>query len=179
MTADQVLVEPSTPVTLLTQEQESARLLLEERNVHPVRAAEIARQMPSEKIAEHVEAFDYLCSTDSRPKSPAGYLLKSIEDNYALPSGFVSTKAREKAAAREREARRAEALAEDSERKAAAERRKVAEAFWSALTVEERGAHETRAFESVRKLFPNGPSGAAREALLLSHALSELGIDTR
>ena len=89
-----------------------------------------------------IEVFDWLVeSLDKRvAKSPAGYLVKSITDDYALPKGFVPKAERQ----RREEARQAK------EREAAAERRrkheeeareraekKAINAYWESLTPEQ------------------------------------------
>jgi len=73
-------------------------------------------------------------------RSPAGYLVKSITDDYAPPKGYVgreerrareeAERARERQAAEDRRRERAEAAREKAERQAI-------DAYWSALTPEQ------------------------------------------
>jgi len=51
-------------------------------------------------VAHKIEVFDWLVETNSNliKKSPAGFLRKSIEEDYAEPQGFVSRGEREKRA---------------------------------------------------------------------------------
>ena len=51
-------------------------------------------------VAYKIEVFDWLVETNSHliKKSPAGFLRKSIEEDYAEPQGFVSREEREKSA---------------------------------------------------------------------------------
>ncbi|HUU68639.1 MAG TPA: replication initiator protein A [Planctomycetota bacterium] len=67
-----------------------ARMLLHRGIARPV-ALELARRLP-ERVPAQVEIFDWLLSTSSpRVKTnPAGFLRKSIEDDYSPPPGFIS-----------------------------------------------------------------------------------------
>jgi hypothetical protein len=99
--ADQQSQQPDA-IGLLAQE-------LTKRRVTPTTARAIATQYPAGRITAKIEAFDWLLQRrDSRvSKNPAGYLVKSIQDDYAAPHGFA-TKAQLVASHQEQQ-RRAEA----------------------------------------------------------------------
>lgn len=71
---------------------------LVQRGVSEASALELTQQYPAERIAEKLEVFDWLMASDDKraTKSPSGYLLKSIEKDYATPKGFVSLTERER-----------------------------------------------------------------------------------
>ncbi len=61
------------------------------RGIHAAAASELVKAHPAPLIESKVEIFDWLKAKQDRKlaKNPAGYLLKSIADNYAVPPGFV------------------------------------------------------------------------------------------
>jgi hypothetical protein len=73
-------LEASLPVTELTN-----------RGVTRATADELEKNHP-ERIEQQLDVFDWLVERKDKrvEKSPAGYLVKSIEMNYAIPKGFVS-----------------------------------------------------------------------------------------
>jgi hypothetical protein len=93
--------EPSGVVGLLTS-----------RGITAKTAAEMVRQYPAETILAKAEVFDWLKEKKDRriAKSPAGYLVKSITDDYAVPEGFTPRAERERKAELARQQRQAEAL---------------------------------------------------------------------
>jgi hypothetical protein len=112
------------------------------RGVSAKSSAELIRQHPSETIRAKIEVFDWLVEKQDKriAKSPEGYLVKSICDDYKEPKGFISTAQRQK----NEETRRAR------EQQSAAERRRLHEAkdrekaerdavatYWNALTPEQ------------------------------------------
>jgi hypothetical protein len=62
------------------------------RGVSAKTAAELVKRHPSGLIEAKLDVFDWMAArTDKRVgKSPAGYLVKSINDDFAAPKGFVS-----------------------------------------------------------------------------------------
>jgi hypothetical protein len=130
------VIDPDTP-PLSSLEQELVR-----RGVGSAKAATLAQQYPAELIEGKLDVFDWLEIHDDKrvAKSPAGYLVKSIEENYSAPKGFISKAERQRQQeakdARERQA------AEERRRKQAEEARERAEknavkAYWNALTADE------------------------------------------
>ena len=89
---------------------------LTKRGVTRATADELVQRRPAEPIAAKIEIFDWLMEKQDKrvAKSPAGYLVKSVLDDYAAPKGFVSKAERR----RRDEARQAE------DRQAAEERRR-------------------------------------------------------
>jgi hypothetical protein len=112
---------------------------LEGRGVTPATAEALVEAVPAERIRLKLEVFDWLVARRDRriARSPAGYLVRSIEDDYAAPQGFESRAdglRREEAA---RQARQREA--EQHRRRKAEQAREAAEhtqitTFWNALS---------------------------------------------
>ena len=105
-------------------------------------AAELVEKHPAEAIAGKIEVFDWLVEKQDKrvAKSPAGYLVKSIEDDYAVPKGFISKAERQ----RRHDAKQAKDRqeAEDRRRKQreeASERAKQQRDtdYWATLRVEQ------------------------------------------
>lgn len=63
---------------------------LTERGVSAKTAKELVGKWPADRIEKHLEAFDWLVSKKDRriSKSPSGFLVKAIEDDFAMPAGF-------------------------------------------------------------------------------------------
>ncbi len=85
---------------------------LTSRGITAKTAAELVRHHPAETIQAKVEVFDWLKEKKDRriAKSPAGYLVKAIRDDYAAPEGFTPRAERERRAELARQQREAEAL---------------------------------------------------------------------
>ncbi len=115
---------------------------LTKRGVTKARAAELAWKHPADIIAAKVEVFDWLTEKQDQrvAKSPAGYLVKSITDDYAEPKGFVSQAERQRRQeiqqVKEREAVEARRRKREQEARDRAERQAIA-AYWDALTPEQ------------------------------------------
>jgi hypothetical protein len=109
------------------------------RGVSDKTAAELVQQHQAEAIQAKLDVFDWLVGKQDKRigKSPEGYLVKSLCDDYKAPKGFVSAaqqqkdkearQAREQQAAADRRREREEEAREKAERKAVA-------AYWDALT---------------------------------------------
>ena len=113
-------------------------------------ADELVQSHPAERIEHKLEVFDWLSEKKDKRigLNPAGYLVKSIEKDYATPKGFTSRADREcqKAARRQKEeehaaTRRAQQAADAAER---AKRERVA-AYWASLTSEQQAELEAQA----------------------------------
>jgi Replication initiator protein A len=144
--------EPSPQVDELTRREVSAHS-----------AAELVRNHPADfiPIETQIEAFDWLRERkDPRcSKSPAGYLVKSIRHNYALPEGFTSGADRQKQEEAKKEAaRKAEEMRKlKSDQKAfEAHIESRIEQVWQSKTPEQRAHCEMMAL--------SGASEADREA---------------
>ncbi|MDB5349291.1 MAG: Replication initiator protein [Planctomycetota bacterium] len=113
------------------------------RKVTRTVALELAQRHPSELITAKIEVFDWLSARQDRrvAKSPAGYLVKSITDNYANPKGFTSeAERRQRQEAMEvRERGEAEARGRkqgEDARERAKKRRDTA--YWESLSSEQK-----------------------------------------
>ena len=69
---------------------------LVDRGVTPAVAVRLARDFPPEVIRAKLDVFDQLCERQDRriSRNPAGYLVKSIRENYLPPAGLSRTTAR-------------------------------------------------------------------------------------
>ena len=80
--------QPSAPAAAEPEPPLVAELV--SRGVTRATAAELVRQHPAERIQAKIDVFDWLTEKQDKriAKSPAGYLVKSIADDYAAPKGF-------------------------------------------------------------------------------------------
>ena len=104
----------STPLLAIGNHPEPLPLLVVDliaRGVTKATAAELVQKHPAEAIATKLEVFDFLKEkADKRvAKSPAGYLVTSIREDYAVPEGFTSKAERDRRAEVARQTRQAEA----------------------------------------------------------------------
>jgi Replication initiator protein A len=125
--------EPSEP-TLVAE--------LVKRGVTKSTAAELVEKHPAEIIQAHIEVFDFLTEKQDKrvAKSPAGYLVKSIEDDYAAPKGFVSRDERQRQEEARKDKERTETEARRQKQEAAARdkaEREAINAYWASLTPEQ------------------------------------------
>ena len=120
------------------------------RGVTRATAAELVRQHPAERIEAKLEVFDWLMEKQDKriARSPAGYLVKSIADDYATPKGFESRAARQARAEAKRQADREAAEDRRRQREQAASdqaRREAVDAYIKGLAPAERKALEAEA----------------------------------
>ncbi|MGE3821065.1 MAG: replication initiator protein A, partial [Isosphaeraceae bacterium] len=138
--------EPVTEVFSLARE-------LASRGVSASAASEIVRGHASELIKSKIEVFDWLAERKDRriQKSPAGYLVASIRQDYAPPQGFETREVREQRARQAEEAHRQQ---EEARRRAAEERIRTeaeeaaAERYWNSLPPEEQDRIEAEALRA-------------------------------
>jgi hypothetical protein len=109
------------------------------RDVTRSKAVELVKQHPAAAIEAKLEIFDWLTEKKDKrlARSPAGWLVKAIEDDYAAPRGFESRADRERKA-RDGQQRRRQAD-EERRRRSEVDARVRAEAeaidrYWAALT---------------------------------------------
>ncbi len=140
------LVQKAPALTLIASQPADAEeppLIAElvRRGVTPSTAAELVRSKPADVIQARLDVFDWLSEKKDKQigRRPAGYLVKSIRDEYTAPQDFVSRAERQ----RQQEARQAKERQEmDSRRqKQAAEasqqgEQKQADALYASLTPE-------------------------------------------
>ena len=122
---------PDAPLPLVAE--------LVNRGVTKTTAEELAQRHPAEFIQPKIDVFDWLLEKQDKrvAKSPAGYLVKSITDDYAAPKGFVSKAERQQREqaqqAKERQAAEARRREQEQEARDKAERKAI-EAYWASLT---------------------------------------------
>ena len=120
------------------------------RGVTARTADELVERHPAETIATKLEVFDWMTEkSDKRiAQNPAGYLVKSIQDDFATPKGFVSAAERQRRQELKQAKEQAEAAEQsrkqDSQAKSRREREEIA-AFRKKLTPAELSEHEAAA----------------------------------
>ena len=137
----------------ITREDESAGLIVQElieRDVSPGTARQLAENFPAETVRAQVDAFDWLVEKKDKrvSKSPSGYLVKSIQDGYAIPKGSISR------IDREADRKVIEARADDANARKAAKAEKEAErrailAHWEGLNADQRDQSVDLALEAA------------------------------
>ena len=117
-----------------------------DRGVTAARASELVRAHP-ERVAAKLEVFDRLVEAkDPRvAKNPAGFLVKSIADDYPPPPELE----RARRATAERATRDAAAQANREAKAREREERDRIRAHWEALPPERRAALEAEALEQA------------------------------
>lgn len=125
------------------------------RGVNESTARALASEFDAQRIAEKVEVFDWLVRRKDRKvsRNPAGYLVRSIRDDYAAPAGFEpeSERARRAEEVRRAEQEKAEAEAEAQAREAA--RLARVRAYWEGLPLSTRENLESEALRSGNPAF--------------------------
>jgi hypothetical protein len=115
---------------------------LTNRGVTKATAAELVQKHPTEFIEHKLEVFDWLTEKQDKrvAKSPAGYLVTSIEKDYAVPKGFVSRAERQRhdqvRQTRERQAAVQRRRQQEEEARNQTEQHAIA-AYWESLTPEQ------------------------------------------
>lgn len=124
------------------------------RGVTRKTAVELVEENPAEAIARKIEEFDFLVGKQDQKvsKSPAGYLVSSIADDYATPKGFIS-KAEQQRRQEIKDAK-ARVAAEERRRKAEmdateAAQLQEAEAYWTALSPDQQRQVEAEALAAA------------------------------
>ena len=132
---DAAEAEPSKP--------DDPAALLTARGVSEKAARDLADAHPESEVRARVEAFDWLVARNDKrvAKNPAGYLVASIRDRYAVPEGFTAPDDADRLAHAERSAAQDERNRRDQERaRADLAARKEADlkAKWAALDESDR-----------------------------------------
>lgn len=113
------------------------------RGVTPSTATELVAAFSAADIRQKIEVFDWLIEKKDKrvSKSPAGYLVESIRNDYADPKGFElkAVRAKREEAKREEARRAAESKREERRRsdRADAVQKRIA-AYWEGLSPAER-----------------------------------------
>ena len=140
------------PVLRLESKPEPKPLVTEltRRGVSAKSATELVQQHPVETIQLKIDVFDWLMEKQDKrmAKSPEGYLVKSIADDYKTPKGFVSAADRHRQAeakqARERQEAEDRCCQREEEARELELRLKVA-AYWDSLTPEQQAETDAAA----------------------------------
>lgn len=120
------------------------------RDVTKAAAEILVQQYPEENIRAKIEAFDWLLEQREKriAKNPAGYLVKSIKEDYAAPKGFVPKAERDRRQ-REKEARERKAIDEQLrvrlEKAREDDQRRKHDDYWASLTPKEQDELQARA----------------------------------
>jgi hypothetical protein len=149
---------------------------LVERGVSRAKAAQIVADYRADFIREKLEVFDWL--TDQRDKrvakSPAGYLVKSITDDYAAPNQFRSKAQRQREDEKRRTAERKAADARRREKEQDADnasRLRAVDAYLERLDPDKRASLEAEALaeaaDETRRAYESCPTAKYRHALML------------
>jgi len=120
------------------------------RGITPATAADLAEAHPAEKIAEKLDAFDWLAGRKDKAlkRNPAGWLYRAIVDDFAPPPGYIGKAERE----RLRQVERERLHREDEDRQGRARAREGADAvrtFWVRLSPEDRQRVEAEAIAAA------------------------------
>jgi hypothetical protein len=157
---------PALPLPQATQPELPMVAELTRRGVTAKTAAELVQKHPAETIQLKIDVFDWLVGRQDKRvgKSPEGYLVKSIRDDYKAPNGYVSKADREcqaEAAKRRQQADAEERRRKQQEEAQARKERAAITAFWDALTPEQQATHDAAAIAKADaeelKLIEPGP----------------------
>jgi hypothetical protein len=148
---DKRVDRPGLPAPQRAEEPPPLVQALVERGVTRAKAEDLVRRHAPERILPKIELFDWMAERKDKRigKSPAGWLVKAIEDDYAAPRDFESREARQ---AREEAQRQREHQAAEEKRRRREEQRREAEeaeaveAYLARLTPGERARLEAEAF---------------------------------
>lgn len=132
---------------------------LTRRGVTPSTGRELVSNHPEEHVREKLASFDWLqAENDGRVlRSPAGFLVQSIRENYEVPQGFKLQIEKARATAAQR--KKARLLEEERERREAAEqeRERVKQdrvwAYWDSLTEDEQSSLWSKAIETANPFY--------------------------
>jgi hypothetical protein len=125
------------------------------RGISAKSAAELVKQHPAETIQAKIDVFDWLVEKQDKrvAKSPEGYLVKSICDDYKPVTGFIPAAQRKQhAEAQQTKARQAAETRRQEREKEAIERDKnqKLDAYWESLTPEEQAATDAKALADAK-----------------------------
>jgi hypothetical protein len=133
---------------------------LVDRGVTPATAARLARDFSPQVIRAKLEIFDQLCQRQDRrvSRNPAGYLVKSIREDYLPPPGFFPVLARPTPAEASDKSPSTSGTPRPEKTKESRWTRteRQVEAFLSQLSPEERNRIEAEAVTTARGLMAEG-----------------------
>lgn len=132
---EKAMPESSSELPLEVEEADSMRNQLEIAGVSPQKARRLTTIFPEDYLKHKMEVLRYLLQTDNPPANPGGFLVKSIEEDYAEPPEFKSQEqlaveqaALEKLKAAKRQKKEAAQAAEQAKRDEQDRQRREAEA---------------------------------------------------
>jgi hypothetical protein len=155
---------PALPTAANDAQPEPPGLVVElaKRGVTKATATELVQRHSAEAIESKIEVFDWLTEKQDKrvAKSPAGYLVTSIEKDYAAPKGFVSKaeRMRREEAKQQAEQKAAEDRRRQQEEEARARaEQEAADAYWASLSAEQQSRLEADALadggDEARQIF--------------------------
>jgi hypothetical protein len=167
----------AAPSPVAVNNPESSPLIAEltRRGVTAATALELAERHAAEAIHSKLDVFDWLIEKQDKrvAKSPAGYLVKSIQDDYAAPKGFKTNAQRQADEEAARQARQNDveasrlALQQKANLTAA---REAGEAQIKQLSPEDRAALHAmllaQADEKTRQMFENPPTPTFADTMM-------------
>jgi hypothetical protein len=181
-TEEPIAGNPPTPAagSLLAQPTpEPPRLVAElaRRGVTRTTAEGLVQQHPVERIEAKLEVFDWLMEKQDKrvAKSPAGYLVKSITDDYATPKGFMPKAERQRCEEARQAQERAKVEQRRREREQEARERALCEevdAYLQRLTPAQRKVLEAEALAQASPEARQGYEEAAPARLRASMLLN-------
>ena len=139
---------------------------LVKRGISDKTAADLVAKHPAETIQLKIEVFDWLVEKQDKrvAKSPEGYLVKSITDDYKTPKGFTSAADRQKRQEATRQQQQADAEIRRRKQEVDAQARKekdLISGYWDSLSKEQQAAHDAAAIAQADaealKLIEPGP----------------------
>lgn len=148
---------PEPPRRRLAEPANSGPLAdtLMERGLSANVARRTVERFPAERIQHHVAVFDWLVNRqDSKvSRSPAGFLVRSIEQDYSPPKSFprIGSQSAEKRASFIQRGEAASGPLRNKEMEIT-ERDQVIADFWNSLSPEEKGHAESQAILEAREL---------------------------
>ncbi len=150
---DKRIDRPGLPAPVPATESPPLLKALVQRGVSRAKAEDLIRQHTRERIQQKLEIFDWMGERKDKRigKNPAGWLVKAIEDDYAVPNGFESKEDREarEEAQRERDRQAAEEVQHRrADQKRQAEEAKAVDAYLARLTPDDRAILEAEAIAS-------------------------------
>lgn len=129
--------------------------------VTKTKARRLVAKFPPDFIRHKIEVIDFLMAKEEPPKNPAGYLVKSIEETYSDPTGFLTEAERRQEEEemallnleKKRKREQKEALAQtqrDQELRVEAEKAKAVDIYLKSLSEEEKKKTVKAAHQQAR-----------------------------
>ena len=146
----QVTLPPESVPQLLPTSPSPLIAALTQRGITPSTSQQLVEQYAAELIQEKLEVLDWMVEQrDKRiAKNPAGYLVKSIENDYSPPANYISKAERERRAAIAQAAeQKAQSAAKAKQTQKIREKQEAAaiDAYWASLTPSQKEALQAAA----------------------------------